>query len=130
MCYLRHDCVVHTCPIKLAKERLTAVFGIRKLSQELQQQEDELKATMHPDVRRCVATILLFERLLKQLQYWDMEVVDLLKYGVPLVGLQEPPCGYQKFLVHATLTEEELMASSQWRSCGSNRSLCDAFQIA
>ena len=109
--------VVQSCPIQLAKERLAAVFRVRKLSQELQKQDAELKATMHPDVARCVASknILLFEHLLKQLDYWDMDVVNLLKYGVPLVGLQEPPNGYQKLLVPATMTVEELQQSSRWR---------------
>ena len=59
------------------------------MSAELSQKERDLKATMHPDVRRCVQTknISLFEGLLSQLGYWDLDVVNLLKQGVPLVGL-------------------------------------------
>ena len=59
--------------------------------------------------------ILLFERLLRQLDYWDMDVVNLLKDGVPLVGLQQPPQGYQKLLIPAAMTEEELKRSAKWR---------------
>ena len=44
--------VVNTCPTKLAKERLAAVFKTRKMSTELGAAENELKASMHPDVRR------------------------------------------------------------------------------
>ena len=109
--------VVRSCPTKLAKERLAAVFQVRKVSQELKKQEDALKATMHPDVARCVSTknILLFEHLLKQLDFWDLDVVNLLKFGIPLVGMQEPPAGYQKLLVPATMTVEELQNTAQWR---------------
>ena len=50
--------------------------------------------------------ILFFEQLLKHFEFWDMEVVNLLQHGVPLVGLQPPPEGYQKLLVPASMTEE------------------------
>ena len=111
------DKVVNTCPTKLAKERLKAVFKIRKMSAELSQKERDLKATMHPDVRRCVQTknISLFEGLLSQLGYWDLDVVNLLKQGVPLVGLQSAPEGYQKQLVPASMTEDELTRTAKWR---------------
>ena len=109
--------VVHTCPTKLAKERLAAVFKMRKMSSDLSQKEVELKSSMHPDVSRCVKTknILLFEQLLKHFEFWDMEVVNLLKHGVPLVGLQPPPEGYQKMLVPASMTEDELLQTAMWR---------------
>ncbi|CAL1136988.1 unnamed protein product [Cladocopium goreaui] len=109
--------VVGTCPTKLAKERLSTVFHVKKLSIDLKLHEKELKASLHPDVSRCVNSknILLFEKLLQQLNYWDMDVVDLLKFGVPLVGLQEPPTGYQRLLVPASMTEDELTASARWR---------------
>ena len=59
--------------------------------------------------------ILLFEKLLTQLDYWDLEVANLLKFGVPLVGSQEPPTEYQRRLVPANMTEDELTASTRWR---------------
>ena len=48
-----------------------------------------------------------------QLDYWDMG--DLLKNGIPLVGLQPAQDGYTKHLVPASTTDEELMASAVWR---------------
>ena len=109
--------VVGSCPTKLAKERLAAVFKTRKMADELRTEEGELKASMHPDVRKCVQTknIMLFERLLSSLEYWDLDVVNLLKYGVPLVGLQDAPNGYLKQLVPASMTEGELRESAKWR---------------
>ena len=109
--------VVSSCPTKLAKERLATVFHVRKLTDDLKQQETDLKTDMHPDVSRCVRSknILVFKSLLQQCGFWDMEVVDLLQFGVPLVGLQEPPQGYQNLLVPAVITEDELMTSAKWR---------------
>ena len=112
----------------LAKERLATVFNLRKLTNELKCQELALKDTMHPDVKRCTVTknILLFEHALKQLDFWDMEVVSLLKQGIPLVGLQAAPKGYREQLVPASITEDELLQSSAWRRkslmCQSKRS--------
>ena len=109
--------VVRTDPLVLAKERLATVFNLRKLTNELKSQEETLKETMHPDVRRCTApkNILLFEHVLRQLGFWDMEVVSLLKQGIPLVGLQAAPNGYREQLVPASITEDELLQSAAWR---------------
>eukprot|EP00435_Cladocopium_sp_Y103_P033666 s1851_g8.t1 len=109
--------VVHTDPTVLAKERLATVYRLRKFSDELSGAEAALKSSLHQDVRKCVAAknISLFEHLLKQLDFWDMDVVRLMKEGIPLVGLQEPPKGYTEMLVPASITEEELEQSALWR---------------
>lgn len=109
--------VVHTDPLVLAKERLATVFNLRKLTQELREQELALKNSLHPDVRKCTESknITLFEHILQQLGFWDMGVVELLKYGAPLVGLQTAPPGYRQQLVPATMTEGELLQTAQWR---------------
>ena len=109
--------VVHTDPLVLAKERLAIVFNLRKLTEELREQEAALKQSLHPDVRKCTESknIALFEHVLQQLGFWDMGVVALLKEGVPLVGLQAAPPGYKQQLVPATMTEKELLQTAQWR---------------
>ena len=109
--------VVESDPIELAKKRLAEVFRLRQLTNELKDKEASLKATMEPDVAKCVKEkqILLFEYVLQQLGFWDMGVVDLVRRGVPLVGLQEAPQGYRRQLVPATMTEDELCASALWR---------------
>lgn len=93
--------MVSTEPLKLARERLVTVFNLRKVADELKTQEVALKSSLHPDVKKCVQSknILLFERSLVQLDFWDMGVVDLLKHGIPLVGLQPSPKGYKQQLV-------------------------------
>ena len=109
--------VAHTDPMVLAKERLATVFRLRKLANELAGSETALKGTLHADVKKCVANknISLFEHLLRQLDFWDMDVVGLMKEGVPLVGLQKPPKGYTEMLVPASTTEDELQQASIWR---------------
>ena len=72
---------------------------------------------MHQYVDKCTKSksIALFTHVLEQLEYWDLGVIDLLREGIPLVGLQEAPKGYVKNLVPASITEDELMASALWR---------------
>ena len=109
--------VLVTDPITLAKQRLAVVFNLRKLQSEMSSKELESRRGMHQDVDKCTKSksIALFAYVLKQLEYWDLGVVDLLREGIPLVGLQEAPKGYVKNLVPASITEDELMASAFWR---------------
>eukprot|EP00435_Cladocopium_sp_Y103_P057714 s379_g20.t1 len=109
--------VVHTDPVALAKERLATVYRLRKLTDELRESEQNLKKSLHPDVRQCVNSknISLFKYLLETLDFWDMGVIGLLCEGVPLVGLQDQPNGYQGMLVPASITEDELATTAPWR---------------
>ena len=109
--------VVSSDPVDLARERLATVFNLRRLSNELALEDSAIKQAMHPDVKRCTEgkNVALFGHLLQQFGYWDMGVLDLLKFGVPLVGLQPAPKGFKEQLVPATMTEEELLSSALWR---------------
>ena len=109
--------VLVTDPVTLAKQRLAVVFNLRKLQSEMSSKELESRRGMHQDVDKCTKSkpIALFAHVLKQVEYWDLGVVDLLREGIPLVGLQESPKGYVKNLVPASITEDELMASAFWR---------------
>ena len=99
------------------KKTFVTVFNLRKLTTELCAEETKLKQSLHPDVAKCIESknIRLFEHVLGQLGYWDMAVVDLMKNGVPLVGLQPTPKGYKEQLVPATITEDELTQAAPWR---------------
>ena len=111
------DKVVSTDVTSLAKQRLAAVFNLRRLHKEVASEEVAIRQAMHQDVNSCTRakSVALFSKILNQLEYWDMGVVDLLKNGVPLVGLQDTPVGYKKNLVPATVTEDELMSSALYR---------------
>ena len=80
--------VLVTDPITLAKQRLAAVFNLRKLQSEMSPKEQEIRRGMHQYVDKCTTSksIALFAHVLEQLEYWDLGVVDLLKEGIPLVG--------------------------------------------
>ena len=63
-------------------------------------EEAVIRQGMRQHVNNCTKpkSVALFSRILSQLDYWDMGVVDLLKDGVPLVGLQEAPHWLQEEL--------------------------------
>ena len=105
------DKVVNTDVASLAKQRLAAVFNLRRLHSEVASEEAIIRQGMHQHVSSCTR----LSKILSQLDYWDMGVVDLLKNGVPLVGLQDTPIGYKKNLIPAAMTEEELMSSALYR---------------
>lgn len=109
--------VVSSDPTTLAKERLSAIFKVRKLAEELHTQETNLKAHLHPDVSRCIRSkrVLVFQRLLESFDYWDMDVVQLLTEGVPVVGMPAPAKGFREQLVPASITEPELLEAAVWR---------------
>ena len=111
------DKVINTDVTSLAKQRLAAVYNLRKLHSEVSAEEAVIRQSMNQHVSKCTKTksVALFSRVLTQLGYWDMGVVDLLRDGVPLVGLQEAPAGYKRNLIPATLTDEELMTSAPLR---------------
>ena len=81
---------------------------------ELAGQESELKASM-PDHRRRVVEskrLLLWECMLREYDYPDLGVVDLMKEGVSLIG-QVPLSGvFDPEFVPAQLTPEQLIAQS------------------
>ena len=110
-------CVITTKPVTLAKQRLQVVLNLRKLADELAPKEKELKGSMDPQLRERLKekNIVLFEHLLKKLEYEDLGVIDLLVKGVPLVGMQEAPNGCKPLVVPATMTQDELEASTYWR---------------
>ena len=94
------DKVINTDVTSLAKQRLAAVFNLRRLHSEVASEEAVIRQGMRPHVNNCTKpkSVALFSRILSQLDYWDMGVVDLLKDGVPLVGLQEAPHWLQEEL--------------------------------
>lgn len=118
--------VVNTDSVSLAKQRLSAVYKLRKLASEMSDDEKHLRQQMHPDVHKCTKakSITLFKRVLDQLDYWDKGVIDLMTFGIPLVGLHAAPNGYLNHLCPASMTEDELSNSALWRRralMGSNR---------
>ncbi|CAE7300217.1 kptA [Symbiodinium sp. KB8] len=98
----------------LALKRKIALMKAEILAKKLEKDEEALHRSM-PDWMQGVVhdkRILLWETLLRQSEYDDMEVVDFLKQGVPLVGTSDcPPC-FETKVRPAVLTEAELRAAA------------------
>ena len=98
----------------MALKRKIALMKAEILALKLEKDEEALHRSM-PDWMQGVVhdkRILLWETLLRQSDYDDMEVVDFLKQGVPLVGTSDcPPC-FETKVRPAVLTEAELRASA------------------
>ncbi|OLP93607.1 hypothetical protein AK812_SmicGene24498 [Symbiodinium microadriaticum] len=98
----------------MALKRKVALMKAEILAKKLEKDEEALHKSM-PDWMQAVVhdkRILLWEALLRQSEYDDMEVVDFLKQGVPLVGTSDcPPC-FETKVRPAVLTEAELRAAA------------------
>jgi len=122
--------VVGASPTKMPKSVYLQFFMSESWQQTSKAWRPIPKADMHPAVSRCVRSknILLFGGSLHQLDFWDMDAVNLLKFGVPIVGMQEPPKGDQQPLLPASITEDELVQSAKWRRNSLMKATC-SFQI-
>eukprot|EP00973_Karenia_brevis_P051938 7214999-Karenia_brevis.AAC.1 len=60
----------------------------RRVACDMEEQERDLHKKLHPDVERVVADkrILLFRRMLKDIDYDDVAVAEYLVGGVKVVG--------------------------------------------
>ena len=101
------DFVVKKEPVDVAKYRLRTIIDDVAIKDKM---ENKLKE------RLCKKNLALFQHLMKVTDYPDREgVMDLLTNGVPLVGCDESPTGFDRLVCPATLTPEELLKSSPWR---------------
>ena len=75
-------------PVAVSKMRLQALKQVNELATSLAEDENALRATMHPDVEKVTRgkAICLFRTLLEETEFPDMGVIDLLVERVPLVG--------------------------------------------
>ena len=75
-------------PSALARKRTSTLEWYRGLAEELAPAEARLHAELHAEVETVVADkrILLFKAMLKDINYDDLEVADLLVTGVKLIG--------------------------------------------
>ena len=105
----------------LLQARLTAA--------KLRTQEEQLHGDLPPSLAKVLhkKNLLLWEQLLVQYNYDDLEVVKFMKEGVPLVGCHDSPACYPLELNPATLSETDLRNSAVWRRKATlNRRLPDA----
>ena len=114
------EAVVHVLakdPVEVAKHRLQVVLAIHRKAQELKEEERALKDSLEPMVRSVldVKNITLWRYLLETTGFPDMEVVKLVTDGIPLFGTHSKPPNFPDDWRPATISADELLASSVWR---------------
>ena len=102
-------------PPKLVSiERKKNLLKAKILAKQLEGQEKMLHDNLPSSITKVVQgkKILLWQKLLEQNGYDDMEVVKFMKEGVPLVGTHDHPACYPLKLKLASTTETELRDSA------------------
>ena len=104
-------------PAEVAKFRFQVISAIRNKASELEQQEEQLKASMDPSTAHVLKTkrICLWKYLLETTSFSDMGVVDLVKDGIPLYGTHSKPPNFPVDWRPASLSVTELLDSAVWR---------------
>ena len=99
-----------------ALQRLSLVKRLKTLRKELQYEEARFHATLPDHVREVIKgkSIMLWAHLLKETNFEDQAVVELMK-GVDLVGTPDKSPLYDSKHVPASTTAELLLESSEWR---------------
>jgi hypothetical protein len=112
--------VLHTIatlgPRAVARLRESQLEKYTSMKTQLEDQEKSLHASLHPDVERVVGgkNILLFKRMLLDVGYDDVSVVDLLVVGVKLIGeLEDLPFWELEPAKSALLSMEALLSGAK-----------------
>jgi len=101
-------------PELVSIERKKNLLKAKILAKQLEGQEKTLHDGLPKLVEKVVPgkKILLWQRLLEQYGYDDLEVVRFMREGVPLVGTHDHPSCYALKLKLASTTEAELRDSA------------------
>ena len=111
------DTIFGQDPKYVRLKRKTNLLKVQLLAKQLAQEEDVLRASMSDGTRKVLGTkrLVLWERLLRQEGYDDLDVIPLMQRGVPLVGTPDTPACFEAKLTPATITEHQLRETARWR---------------
>ena len=103
-------------PMDLAKLRIHSVHEVLALQKTLADKERLLHESFPPHARKILdgKNLLLFRELLTRFGYQDVAVVQQMIDGVMTIGRTHDTGLWEKRLVPATMTEEELRKNSVW----------------
>ena len=109
--------VLSSDPMQLSKMRLKAVLHVKKVVEELKDEESALKASLDPTIAKILEDkpSLAFAKLLRDAGHPDMVAVDFLKHGVKLHGAHDLPADREPYWNPATMDAVELLESAEWR---------------
>ena len=104
-------------PVNLAKSRMRAVATIKEMAKDLEKEETKVKEGCPPAVSKVLSTkrIALWETLLKDSKFPDMEIVQVVKKGAELTGEPDSSPLFPHDWKPATTSSDDLLASSVWR---------------
>ena len=103
-------------PLELSKIRLERLSKWRQWSVELQQEEQQARAKMHPNVRKVLGqkrTVLL-ERIAESLNWPDKSLCNEMRSGFRLVGNATPSNVFRPGVTVANLSEQDLMEEARY----------------
>ena len=103
-------------PSAVRRRRKEVLEHYEKIAAQLAPDEKKLHQKLNPKVERIVSEkkILLFKRMLKDIEFDDVEVADLLVTGVKLIGELEPKEFWtQDPSKMAKLTQEQLLGNAR-----------------
>ena len=114
-------------PVGTAAKRKFEILKYTKLKDDLAAKEVKLHKSLHPEVEKVVSSkvILLFKRMLEDIDYDDVAVHELLLTGVPLIGTVPKLPFWQ--LDHEKLprtTPEMLWANARQAQASVSRQAC------
>ena len=98
-------------------ERRKNLLQARLLAARLADDEKALHESLPGPLQKVLQDkkLLVWKALLEKYEYDDMGVVPFMLEGVRLVGMHDSPSCYPPLLKPATLTGDDLVASSVWR---------------
>ena len=98
-------------------ERRKNLLQARLLAARLAEDEKSLHDSLPGPLQKVLQDkkLLVWKALLEKYEYDDMGVVPFMFEGVRLVGMHDTPSCYPPLLKPATLTGDDLVASSVWR---------------
>ena len=110
--------LAHTKAHVVIQERCNWLRQWVSLAPDLRYEETSLKAQMAPHVRSITEgkKVLLLERMLKSIDFEDMESLDVLRRGAPLVGNIGNIPGFAKKFRLALLTVKQLESTAGVRN--------------
>eukprot|EP00435_Cladocopium_sp_Y103_P001953 s3084_g1.t1 len=98
------------------KFRLQQLQKYRELADTFEEEENELRTGMHPDLRAIMSTkrLLLFRRMMEDAGIVDERLFEELKNGFRLTGQLEASGQFKPRFKPAELSVEELRKTSKW----------------
>ena len=98
-------------PVKLSRWRLQSLIACERMASDLEEQERKLHGELPAHLAEVLEgkRLVLFENLVRQYDYPDMEVVNFMKCGVDVVGEHSVSAIFPQHMVKPTTTPQLLL---------------------